>query len=160
MSQKRTLTVFALSSRTVSLFQEKIRSTRCDFFFFSLRQIPSGCCNSKILQGWMPCSRIFSGLEIKLDNLEKNGGKHFVSEKTEPWTDMFCGPTPSFLMRHGQLCYRGFTVMPQTGTCSFGNKLPRLKQMQSHCCRALCKATGSLSTGSLDEAIPAGLGSC
>lgn len=81
MRQKRTLTVFHLSSRTISLFQEKIRSARCDFFF-SLKQIPSGCCNSRILQGWMPRSSIFSGIEIKLDNLEKKRREALCKRKT------------------------------------------------------------------------------
>lgn len=52
-------------------FRRKLRQLYV-IFFFSLRQIPSVCCNSRSLQGWMTCSSIFPGIEIKLDNLEKN----------------------------------------------------------------------------------------
>lgn len=70
MSQKGTPTVFSLPTRIIFLFQEKIISAKCDFFF-SWRQIPSGCCNARSLQGWMTCLSIFLGIGMKLDNLEK-----------------------------------------------------------------------------------------
>lgn len=109
-------------------FRGEITSARRDYFFsVSSRQIPSGCFNSRSLQGRMTCSSIFLIFEIKLNNLEKLR-QAFCKRKDKTmnsctrhvlWSHSFIP-----IKTHRNNCAIGaFQLFQRRDTCIFGNGL-------------------------------------